>query len=101
MLKDPSVKDNSARDVAKLARRGHGRHPFAIEGGLVAAVEMPQAGPALIVPCELEGERVLAIVATNMGELMIDSSSRKEPAWVNLRFGDRLEVKDVPALTTD
>lgn len=101
MLKDPQIKDNWAKEVAKLARRGHGRHPFAIEGGLVAAVEMPQAGPALIVPCELEGERILAIVATNMGELMIDASSRKEPAWVNLRFGDRLEVKDVPALTTD
>lgn len=101
MLKDPQIKDSWAKEVAKLARRGHGRHPFAIEGGLVAAVEMPQAGPALIVPCELEGERILAIVATNMGELMIDASTRKEPAWVNLRFGDRLEVKDVPALTTD
>jgi hypothetical protein len=101
MLRDPAVKDNWARDVAKLARRGQGRHPFAIEGGVVAAVEMPQAGPALVVPCELEGDRILALVATAMGELMIDSSSRKEPAWVNLRFGERLEVKDVPALTYD
>ena len=101
MLRDPQVKDNWAKEVAKLARRGHGRHPFAIEGAVVAAVEMPQAGPALIVPCELEGERILALVATAMGELMIDSSSRKEAAWVNLRFGERLEVKDVPALTTD
>src|SRR5688572_21182171 len=57
MLKDPRVKDPWARDVSKLARRGQGRHPFAIEGGIVAAVEMPQAGPALVVPCELEGER--------------------------------------------
>lgn len=101
MLRDPQVKDPWARDVAKLARRGHGRTPFAIEGGLVAAVEMPQAGPALVVPCELEGERIFALVATNFGELMIDSANRKEPAWVNLRFGERLEVKDVPALTTD
>jgi hypothetical protein len=101
MLRDPNVKDQWARDVARLARRGQGRHPFAIEGGVVAAVEMPQAGPALIVPCELEGDRILALVATAMGELMVDSSSRKEPAWVNLRFGDRLEVKDVPALTYD
>jgi hypothetical protein len=101
MLRDPTVKDNWARDVAKLARRGQGRHPFSIEGGIVASVEMPQAGPALIVPCELEGDRILALVATNMGELMIDSANRKEPAWVNLRFGDRLEVKDVPALTYD
>ena len=101
MLRDPGVKDPWARDVAKLARRGHGRHPFAIEGGVVAAVEMPQAGPALVVPCELDGERILALVATNFGELMIDAASRKEPAWVNLRFGDRVEVKDVPALTHD
>jgi tetratricopeptide (TPR) repeat protein len=101
MLRDPNVKDGWARDVAKLARRGQGRHPFAIEGGIVAAVEMPQAGPALVVPCELEGERILALVATNMGELMIDAANRKEPAWVNLRFGDRLEVKDIPALTFD
>jgi hypothetical protein len=101
MLRDPAVKDTWARDVAKLARRGHGRHPFAIEGGVVAAVEMPQAGPALVVPLELDGERVLGLIATNFGELMIDATSRKEPAWVNLRFGDRLEVKDVPALTHD
>ena len=101
MLRDPQVKDVWAKEVAKLARRGQGRHPFAIEGALVASVEMPQAGPALVVPCELEGERILAVVATAMGELMIDASNRKEPAWVNLRFGDRLEVKDVPALTTD
>lgn len=101
MLKDPTVKDPWARDVAKLARRGHGRHPFAIEG-VIGAVEMPPGGgPALVVPCELEGERILALVATNFGELMIDSTSRKEPAWVNLRFGDRFEVKDVPALTHD
>ena len=102
MLKDPAIKDPWARDVAKLARRGHGRHPFAIEGALVASVEMPgSGGPALVVPCELDGERILALVATNFGELMIDSSTRKEPAWVNLRFGEKLEVKDVPALTHD
>ncbi len=102
MLREsPAVKDSWAREVAKLARRGQGRHPFAIEGAVVASVEMPQAGPALVVPCELEGERILAVVATAMGELMIDNSNRKEPAWVNLRFGDKMEVKDVPALTTD
>jgi hypothetical protein len=102
MLKDPAIKDPWARDVAQLARRGHGRHPFAIEGAVVSATEMPGAGgPAMVVQCELEGERILALVATNFGELMIDSSTRKEPAWVNLRFGDRFEVKDVPALTTD
>lgn len=101
VLRDPNVKDPWARDVAKLARRGQGRHPFAIEGGVVQAVEMPPGGPILVVPCELEGERILALVATNFGEVMIDSSFRKEPAWVNLRFGDRFEVKDVPPLTYD
>ncbi len=101
MLLDPSVKDPWAREIAKLARRGQGRHPFAIEGGIIAAVDMPNAGSALVVPCELEGERILAVVATSIGEVVLDSNTRKEPAWVNLRFGDRLEVKDVPALTQD
>jgi hypothetical protein len=101
MLQDPAVKDPWAREVAKLARRGQGRHPFAMEGGLIAAVEMPPAGAALVVPCELEGERILALVATSIAELVVDSNSRKEPAWVNLRFADRVEVKDVPALTQD
>ncbi len=104
MLKDPAVKDPWARDIAKLARRGHGRHPFAIEGSVVTAVEMAGAdtpSPAMVVNCELNGERILALVATNFGELMLDSASRKEPAWVNLRFGENFEVKDVPALTHD
>ena len=101
MLRDPQIKDPWARDVAKLARRGHGRHPFAMEGGLLAAVDMPQAGPALIVPFEIEGEQVLGMVSTAVGELVVDSASRKEPAWVNLRFGQNVEVKDVPAFTQD
>ncbi len=101
MLQDPTVKDNWAREVATLARRGQGRHPFAMKGGLVAAIDMPQAGPALIVPCELEGESILALIATASGEVVIDSSTRHEPAWVNLRFGGSMEVNDVPALTQD
>ena len=101
MLTDPNVKDTWAREVAGLARRGVGRHPFAIEGGLIGSVEMPPAGPALVVPCELEGEQVLAMIATATGEVVVDSNSRKEAAWVNLRFGDHMEVKDVPALTQD
>ncbi len=103
-LQDPLVKDPWAREVSKLARRaGSGRHPFALEGGLVASVEMPKAGPIAIVPCELEGERILALMSTGVGELIIDSASRREPAWVNLSFGDRdkVEVKDVPALVED
>jgi hypothetical protein len=105
-LTDPQVKDAWAQDIAGLARRGVGRHPFEMEGGVVAAVEMPQAidrvplGAANVVPCELDGERILALVATGSSELILDSNSRREPAWVSLRF-DRVEVKDVPALVED
>jgi hypothetical protein len=52
------------------------------------------------VPCELDGEPILALVATGSSELLLDSNSRREAAWVSLRF-DRLEVKDVPALVGD
>jgi hypothetical protein len=106
LLADPEVKDPWARDVAALARRGAGRHPFEMEGGLVASVDMPKAidrvplGAADVVPCELDGERILALVATGSSEVLLDSNSRREPAWVDLRF-DRLEVKDVPALVQD
>ncbi len=105
-LTDPQVKDPWAREVAGLARRGAGRHPFEMGGGVVAAVEMPRAidrvplGAANVVPCELDGERILALVATGSSELLLDSNSRREPAWVSLRF-DRVEVKDVPALVED
>ncbi|HXX70222.1 MAG TPA: hypothetical protein VEK07_23785 [Polyangiaceae bacterium] len=106
LLADPTVKDPWARDVAGLARRGVGRHPFEMEGGLVASVEMPRAidrvtlGAADVVPCELDGEQILALVATGSSEVLIDSNSRGEPAWVNVRF-DRIEFKDVPALVQD
>jgi len=106
LLADPTVKDNWARDVAGLARRGAGRHPFEMDGGLVASVEMPRAidrvplGAADVVPCELDGERILALVATGSSEVVLDSNSRHEAAWVSLRF-DRLQVNDVPALVTD
>jgi hypothetical protein len=106
MLADPTVKDDWAREVAELARRGGGRHPFELDGALVAEVDMPRAldrvplGSANVVPCELDGERILALVATGSSEVVLDSNSRHEPAWVNLRF-DRLEVRDVPALVQD
>lgn len=106
LLADPNVKDPWARDIAALARRGVGRHPFEMSGGLVASVEMPTAidrvtlGAADVVPCELDGEQILALVATGSSEVLIDSNSRGEPAWVNVRF-DRIEVKDVPALVQD
>ncbi len=106
LLADPSVKDPWARDVAALARRGAGRHPFEMAGGVVGEVDMPRGiervplGAADVVPCELDGERILALVATGSSEVVIDSTSRREAAWVSLRF-DRLEVNDVPALVTD
>ncbi len=106
MLADPAVKDEWARGVAELARRGSGRHPFEMDGSLVGVVEMPRAldrvslGAANVVPCELDGERILALVATGSSEVLIDANSRHEPAWVSLRF-DRLEVNDVPAMVQD
>lgn len=100
MLKDPEAKDPWAREVVKLTRIGRGRKPFHMDGGIVSSVEMPQAGSLIVVPCELDGENILAVAATGVAELTIDSASRKEPAWVSLRFGD-LEVKDVPAVTQD
>ena len=106
MLADPKVKDPWARDVAGLARRGSGRHPFQMEGGLVASIEMPRAldrvpmGAANVVPCELDGERILALVATGSSEVLLDSNSRHEAAWVDMKF-DRVEIKDVPALVQD
>jgi hypothetical protein len=106
MLTDPKVKDPWARDVAGLARRGAGRHPFEMEGGTVAEIDMPRQldrvplGAAAVVPCELDGERILALVATGSSEVLLDSNSRHEAAWVDVRF-DRVEVKDVPALVQD
>jgi hypothetical protein len=107
MLQDPVVKDPWAREVAKLARRGSGRHPFAMEGSSVAAVNLLPGignvgfGPWHVVPVELEGDQILALVATGVSEVILDSNARHEPAWVNLRFGGRIEVRDVPALTQD
>ena len=106
LLTDPTVKDPWARDVATLARQGVGRHPFEMDGSLIGAVEMPRAidrvplGAAPVVVCELDGERILALVATGASEVVLDSNSRHEPAWVSLRF-DRLQVNDVPALVQD
>ena len=100
MLHDPAVKDPWAKDVARLARKGTGKHPFHMEGGVVAPIDMPPAGAALVVPCELEGEHVFAMIATASAEVVVDSTSSTEPRWVSLGFG-RIEVDDVPALTQD
>jgi len=101
LLDDPEVKDPWAQGVAQLARSGEGREPFRVTGSLLAVVDMPRVPvPTLIVPLELNGEPVLGMVATGTPEVEIDSTQQK-PAWVSLRFGRRLEVKDVPALSRD
>ncbi len=44
LLADPEVHDPWAEQVAKIARRGSGRHPFTMSGSLLAVTEMPNAG---------------------------------------------------------
>jgi hypothetical protein len=102
LLSDPEVRDAWAVEIAKLARRGSGRKPFQMSGGLLAAVEMPKvASTALVAPVELNGEPALAMIDTGVAEAVIDSSSGGEPQWISLRFGERVEVKDVPAIAKD
>jgi hypothetical protein len=102
LLADPDVRDPWVRDIAKLARRGSGRHPFEMTGSPLVAVEMPRvSGTALVVPLEVNGEGALAMLATNVSEAVIDGPAESEPSWVSLRFGERVEVKDVPALHRD
>jgi hypothetical protein len=102
LLADPDVRDGWAMEIVKLARRGTGRKPFAMSGGLLAVTEMVRAGTAsLIVPVELNGDPALALIATGTAEAVVDASSGAEPSWVSLRFGERVEVRDVPALAKD
>lgn len=102
VLADPASKDEWAKAISKLARRGIGRKPFQISGGLLAPVPMPRIrGTHLVVPVEIDGEQALALIATGKGEVVLDSSTRKEPSWVQLRFGERITVKDVPTLVED
>jgi hypothetical protein len=102
MLSDPEVRDPWASEIAKLARVGVGRKPFEVSGGMVAVTEMAKAGTtSLIVPLELNGELALGMIATGTAEAVIDSSAGARPSWVSLRFGERIEVRDVPALAKD
>jgi hypothetical protein len=41
------------------------------------------------------------MIATGVSETVIDAAGGTGPKWVSLRFGERIEVKDVPALTKD
>jgi hypothetical protein len=102
LLRDPDVHDLWAKAVDQLTHRGSGRKPFEASGSIVATVEMPRVrGSALVVPVEIDGEQSLAMIATNTGEVVLDKAQRKEPAWVSMRFGERLEFRDVPAITQD
>ena len=104
MLNDPEVKDDWAKSISKLARRGAGRTPFVLSGGMLAAIEMVHVSPVapyFIIPVEIDGESALAMLATGSAEVVLDSATRPEPSWVSLRLGQRLEVHDVPALAQD
>ncbi len=102
LVADPDVHDAWATDIAKLSRRGIGRKPFSMTGGMVAVTEMPRVGTAaLIVPLEISGEPALGLIATGTAEVVLDASKGAEPTWVSLRFGDKIEVHDVPALSKD
>ena len=102
LLSDPEVRDPWAREIAKLASVGVGRTPFEMSGGMVAVTDMPRTGtPSLIVPLEINGEPALGLVATGMAEAVVDSSGGARPSWVSLRFGEQIEVRDVPALAED
>jgi hypothetical protein len=55
----------------------------------------------MIVPLEINGEPGLGLIATGTAEAVIDSSGGGQPSWVSLRFGESVEVRDVPALAKD
>jgi hypothetical protein len=48
----------------------------------------------------MDGQQILALIATGASEVLVDSNFRNEPSWVDMKF-DRVEVKDVPALVQD
>ena len=102
LLSDPEVRDPWATEIAKLARLGAGRKPFETSGSMVGFTEMPRTGTsALIVPLDINGEPALGLVATGKAEAVIDSSGGARASWVSLRFGERLDVRDVPVLAED
>lgn len=101
LLADPTVRDDWAKQVARLARLGAGREPFKTAGGNLAFVEIPAGVKALLVPVEVNGDPALGMISTENAETVIDSRGGNSPAWISLRFGDRLEVKDVPAISQD
>jgi hypothetical protein len=102
MMGDPDVRDGWAEGALKLARQGAGRKPFTLRGDMLAVTEMPRLnGTAMVVPIEMNGQPVLAMLNTSSPEVVIDSAGGRDPGWVSLRFAQRIEVKDVPAVTKD
>jgi len=102
LVADPEVRDPWAVEIAKLARQGSGRKPFEMTGGLLATTDMPRTGTAaMIVPLDINGEPGLGMIATGEGEAVVDSGSGAQASWISLRFGDRVEVRDVPARAKD
>lgn len=102
MLQDPGVKDEWAKVISRLARKGAGRKPFQINGSLLAVMPILRGrSPHMVVPVEIDGEQVLALISTAKAEVILDNSTRKEPSWVQIRFDNRVEVSGVPALTED
>jgi hypothetical protein len=102
LLRDPDVKDGWAVEIVKLARTGVGRKPFEMSGGLLAVMDMPRTGTAsMIVPLEIDGDPALGMIATGTAEAVVDATAGTEPSWVSLRFGERVEVRDVPVLAKD
>ena len=102
LLTDPDVRDPWAREIAKLARVGTGRKPFAISGDMLAVSDMPKTGTsAMVVPLEVNGEPALGMIATGVPEAVIDSSAGAQASWISLRFDERVEVRDVPAIAKD
>ncbi|MEO6602403.1 MAG: hypothetical protein ABIQ16_21155 [Polyangiaceae bacterium] len=102
LVADPEIRDPWAVEIAKLARRGAGRKPFQMTGAQVGVTDMPRTGStAMIVPLEINGEPALGLIATGTAEAVVDSSGGAQSNWVSLRFGESVEVRDVPALAKD
>ncbi len=107
-LEDPEFKDPWAKPVRELAgSQGAGRKPFTISDGGARKldVKMPRdLYPALMVPCEIDGQSVLALIDTGVPEVVLDKATHTNPAWVTIKFAnaDRtFEVRDVPTLIDD
>jgi hypothetical protein len=107
-LEDPEYKDPWAKPVRDLAgSQGAGRKPFTMAdgGARLLEVKMPRdLYPALMVPCEIDGQSVLALIDTGIPEVVLDKATHTNPAWVSIKFGtgDRtFEVRDVPTMVDD